>query len=161
MHAEPQQQHRWLQKLVGEWTYESECMMGPGQPAVKSSGRETVRSIGGLWVVGESTGQMPDGKPATMLITLGFDPRTERYVGTWVGSMMTHLWVYDGELDMAGKVLSLMAEGPGCDPASKTLHKFKDVIEIVDDDHRIFSGHMLGEDGQWQRFMTAKYTRTK
>ncbi len=24
MHAKPQKEHEWLQKLIGEWTYESE-----------------------------------------------------------------------------------------------------------------------------------------
>ena len=27
MHAEPQKEHQWLHKLVGEWTYESEAVM--------------------------------------------------------------------------------------------------------------------------------------
>jgi hypothetical protein len=29
MHVQPQKEHQWLQKLVGEWTYEIEAMMGP------------------------------------------------------------------------------------------------------------------------------------
>ena len=55
---------------------------------------------------------MPDGKPSTMIVTLGFDPEKKRFMGTFIGSMMTHLWIYDGELDTAGKVLTLNAEGP-------------------------------------------------
>jgi hypothetical protein len=35
---------------------------------------------------------MPGGGAATMFLTLGYDPQRERYVGTWIGSMMTHLW---------------------------------------------------------------------
>ena len=42
MQAETQKQHRWLQQLVGEWTYESDCNMGPDQPKVKFKGTETV-----------------------------------------------------------------------------------------------------------------------
>ena len=35
MTVEPHKQHRWLQKLVGEWTYETG---GPtGQPAMKAT----------------------------------------------------------------------------------------------------------------------------
>ena len=55
---------------------------------------------------------MPGGGPATTLMTLGYDPEKKRFVGTWIGSMMTHLWIYDGALDAAGKVLTLDAEGP-------------------------------------------------
>lgn len=33
--AEPQKEHEWLNKLVGNWTFEAECFMGPGQPTMK------------------------------------------------------------------------------------------------------------------------------
>src|SRR6185295_16595790 len=88
MHTpEPQQEHKWLQRLVGEWTYEHEASMGPDQPPMKGTGTESVRSIGGLWTVGE--GEMPDGSPATTIMTLGYDPQSKRFVGTFIGSMMT------------------------------------------------------------------------
>ena len=44
---------------------------------------------------------MPGGGTATTMMTLGDDPQKKRFVGTWVGSMMTYLSVYDGELDAA------------------------------------------------------------
>ena len=97
MHAEPQPQHQWLQKLVGEWTAESECSMGPDQPVQKTKMTETVRPLGALWTLAEGQGEMPGGGMAKMLMTLGYNPQTGRFVGTWVGSMMTHMWVYDGE----------------------------------------------------------------
>jgi hypothetical protein len=73
---------------------------------------------------------------------------------------MTHLWIYDGELDAAGKVLTLAAEGPSFTDQTK-MAKYKDVIEIKSDDHRILTSHALGEDGNWTHFMTADYRRTK
>jgi Protein of unknown function (DUF1579) len=30
----------------------------------------------------------------------------KRFVGTWIGSMMTYMWVYDGELDRSERVLT-------------------------------------------------------
>ncbi len=158
--AESQKEHQWLQKLVGEWTYEGDAVMEPGKPREKFEGTESVRSIGDLWVLGEGRGEMPDGSPATMIITLGYDPLKRRYVGTWIGSMMTHMWVYDGELDADEKVLTLSSDGPSMKKEGK-LGKFKDVIEIQDDDHRTLTGNMLGEDGKWQELMTARYRRTK
>ena len=89
MNAETQKEHQWLQTLVGEWTYVSECSMAPGKAPEKFSGAENVRSLGDLWILCESTGQMPGGGTATMVMTLGYDPGKKRYVGTWVGSMMT------------------------------------------------------------------------
>jgi hypothetical protein len=46
MEAKPQKEHEWLHKLVGEWSFEGECGMGPDQPPMKSTGTETVRSAG-------------------------------------------------------------------------------------------------------------------
>lgn len=158
MHAEPQQEHKWLHKLVGEWTYEHECSMGPDQPPMKATGTESVRSIGGLWTIGEGQGEMPDGGPATTIMTLGYDPHTKRFVGTFIGSMMTHLWVYNGTLDASGKVLTLDTEGPDFSGAPG-LVAYQDTIEFVDDNHRTLSSQLRGPDGQWHKFMTAHYRR--
>jgi hypothetical protein len=160
MKTEQQKEHEWLQQLVGEWTYESECSMEPGKPPEKFKGSENVRSIDGLWVLCESRGEMPGGDMATMVMTLGYDPQKQRFVGTWVGSMMTQLWVYDGSLDAAEKVLTLNSEGPSCTGDGK-LVKYKDVIEIKNEDYRVLTSHMLGEDGEWYPFMTANYRRKR
>jgi hypothetical protein len=160
MNTEPQKEHQWLHKLVGEWTYEAEASMEPGKPPEKSGGTESVRSLGGLWVLAEGQGEMPGGGPATMIMTLGYDPLRKRYVGTWIGSMMTHLWVYDGALDAAERVLTLGAEGPSMAGDGK-MAKYRDVIEIKSDDHRLLTSHLLGDDGKWSQFMTASYRRKK
>ncbi len=158
MNVTPQAEHAWLQRFVGEWTFEGECLMGPDQPPMKSSGTESMRSLGGLWVVGEGQGTTPDGSPATMIITLGFDPQKGRFVGTFVGSMMTNLWVYDGELDATGRILTLAADGPSFTDPGKTA-KYRDVVEVVSDDHRLLKSSVLGDDGEWHEFMVAHYRR--
>jgi Protein of unknown function (DUF1579) len=160
MNAEPQKEHAWLQKLVGEWTYEVEAVMAPGQPPIRSQGTESVRSLGGLWILGEGQGECPGGGLATTLLTLGYDPSAKRFVGTWVGSMMTHLWVYDGALDTSGTVLTLDAEGPSFAGDGK-MAKYQDITEIKSDDHRVLSSRVLGPDGKWTQFMTAHYRRRK
>ncbi len=158
MPAQPQKEHQWLQKLIGEWSYETEVMMEPDQSPVKSTGTETVRSLGELWVLAEGQGEMPGCGSATTLITLGYDPQKQRYVGTWIGSMMTYLWVCDGELDASETVLTLNSDGPAM-TGDEQLGKYKDIIEFKNDDHRVMTSHMLRDDGQWQHFMTAHYWR--
>ena len=93
-------------------------------------------------------------------MTLGYDPQRRRFVGTFIGSMMTHLWVYDGVLDAAEKVLTLDTEGPDMAVEGK-IAKYKDVIEFKSDDHRVLTSHVLGDDGKWHGFMTAHYRRRK
>jgi hypothetical protein len=158
MNTAPQKEHGWLQQLVGEWTSEAEATMEPGKPSETFKGTESARSLGGLWILAEGQGEMPDGGAATMLMTLGYDPNTGRYVGTWIGSMMTHLWVYDGTLDAAERVLTLEAEGPHMTDHTR-MTKYRDVIEFRSPDHRVLTSHVLGDDGHWHEFMIANYRR--
>jgi hypothetical protein len=162
MEATPQAEHQWLQQLVGEWTTEAQMTIGP-ESAEPCQGTESVRSIGGLWVLAEGRGEMPGGGAATMLMTLGYDPAKQRYVGNWVGSMMAHMWVYDGDLDPSGTVLTLNTEGPDMSPgaAPGKRAKYKDVMTIQDADNRTLTSSYQGDDGKWQQFMTARYRRTK
>jgi hypothetical protein len=133
--------------------------MGPDQPPAKMTGRETVRSFGGLWTIGEGKGDAPDDS-CDSIMTLGYDPRTKRFVGTFVAAAMTHLWLYDGTLDAAAKVLTLDSEGPSF-AGDGTMAKYQDIIEFLSDDHRTLSSQFLGPDGKWAPFMKAHYRRKR
>jgi hypothetical protein len=159
MKAQPTREHQWLQKLVGEWTYEVEgAPAKPGEPPTKFTGTESVRLLGGLWVVAEGQGEMPGGGQATTILTIGYDPDKKRYVGTWIGSMMPNLWVYEGSVD--GNALSLDTEGPDMSEKGKTA-KYRETIEFKSDDQRTFTSRMLGPDGSWKTIMTANYRRNR
>jgi hypothetical protein len=157
MNTAPQTDHNWLHELVGEWAYETAASEGSSKTY---RGTESVRSLGGLWILAEGNGEMPDGSRATTLMTLGFDPQKGRFVGSWIGSMMTHLWLYDGELDASGRVLALDCEGPSMSGDGK-MATYQDVIAVKDDDHRTLTARVLGEDGNWNTLMTVHYRRTK
>jgi hypothetical protein len=154
--VDQQEEHRWLQKLIGKWTYESEAIMGPDAPPVKSTGTETFRGMGEFWFVGEGDITMPDGNSFQTMLTVGYDTEAKRYTGSWIGSMMTKLWVYDGFRE--GNSLHLESKGPSMTGDGTTV-TYRDSIEIVDDDHRIFTSQVQGADGTWTRFMTAHYRR--
>lgn len=159
MTAEPQRQHQWLERLVGDWVCEGEAVMQSGEAPVAFKATESVRSLGGLWTVAEGRGDMPGGGSMTSITTLGYDPGKGRYVGTFVASMMTHLWLYEGALDVSGTVLTLDTEGPNFATEGKTTAKFQDVVEFKSDDHRTLTSRMLGDDGQWRQVMSAQYRR--
>lgn len=156
MMTPPVKEHEWLHQLVGDWTYEGECSMGPDQPRASFTGTETVRLIGDRWTVAEGQGEMPDGSgTATMIQTLGYDPAKGRYVGSWIGSMMSHLWSYEGHVD--GTTLTLESEGPNC--MGEGMARFRDVIDVSAPDRRTLTAYIQGEDGQWQEMMQARYRR--
>jgi hypothetical protein len=153
----PTKEHEWLKQLEGEWVTDFECVMAPGQPPVKCNGTETVRSLGGFFTVGEMKADMM-GTPMTGIMTLGYDPKAKKYVGSWVCSMEGHFWQYEGTLDASGKVLTLNTEGPDMSAPGK-MCKMKDVIEIKDKNHRVLTSHMQGPDGKWTQFMTISARR--
>jgi len=158
MNPEPQQEHLWLQKLLGKWTYESEALMGPDQPPVKATGIEIVTSLGDLWVQCADQGEMPGCGAVTTMMTLGYDTQKQRFVGTWIGSMMTYLWLYDGKLDPEERVITLNSEGPDMSGEGK-MAQYRDVIEFVSDDLRVMTSQILEDDGSWNQFMTTHYRR--
>jgi hypothetical protein len=124
MTTEPCMEHRWLQRLVGDWTFEGEAIMDPQKPGEKFSGTESVRAIGDLWVMAEGKGEMPGDGAASMVMTLGYDPDKGRFVGTFIASMMTYLWRYDGALDTATNTLILDSQGPNM-AVPGTMAKFQ------------------------------------
>lgn len=155
MTADITTQHHWLQRLVGDWEVSADAISGP--PA-DSSWTESVRSLGGLWIVSEGRGLMPDGEKAETLMTLGYDPSRDRYVGTWVGSMMNHMWIYDGVLEPTGNVLTLNCEGPDFENEGKML-PYQDIITFIDDRHRTLTALVRKGLGGWEKLMEMHYWR--
>lgn len=155
----PQKEHEWLQQLVGEWESEAEASFGPDQPPIKCKGTEKIRSLGGFWILSDSQGEVM-GTTMRSQMTLGYDTKKKKYVGTWVDSMTDYMWHYEGTLDESGKILTLEAEGYSyLNPTE--LAKFKDVIELKDKDHKVLRSSMQMPDGKWVNFMTGNYTRKK
>ena len=159
----PEPEHKWLMQLVGEWDFQSKCVMPDGQPAT-SSGREVVRSVGDIWVIGELVGTMPGGGGGegemTGIMTVGFDTRTRRFVGSWVGSPMTGMFVYDGTRDASGKVLTLNCTGPAFTDPTATAN-YRDIVTIDSPNERRLTSQFQDDDGNWHTMMEATFRRLK
>jgi hypothetical protein len=157
--ARPRKEHQWLQRLVGEWEYEMDAEE-PGKPPVKLRGSGTTRPVGELWIVSDGEGEMSVGDRAQTRTTLGYDPQKGRFVGTWLGSMMSYLWVYDGYLDADERVLTLESDGPSFTTPGET-GKYRDIITIVNDDYHTMTGNFLGDDGEWHQMMEMHFRRKR
>jgi hypothetical protein len=81
-------------------------------------------------------------------------------VGTFVASVMTSLWIYEGCVDESGTQLILDTMGPSFTGGSE-LVPYQDRIQMVNEDHRIMTSHMPDGQGGWVCFMTAHYHRMK
>lgn len=157
MFAEPQAEHRWLAQLLGNWTFEHECTM-PDGTTNRSPGTMKCRSLGGIWLVCESNGTSPDGDWSSIM-TLGFDPTQNQYVGTFIGSMMANIWPYHGVLDSTGQKLPLESSGPKF--VGEGTCKYRDTIEIVDPETWLFTSELQDDDGNWVPFLSGKHVRVR
>jgi len=156
---------KWLQQFTGTWTMSGQCVMGPDQPPILSTGRESVRAFGENWILFEGSGEMAGAGAMESVMTVGYDAARGKFVGTWVGSCMTTVFVYEGELegveqqgDRIGGTVALNTKGPSfTDPAK--IVDYQDVLVLHTDGRRFLHSQVLGDDGKWTRFMTAEYKR--
>lgn len=156
----PRAEHKWLQNIAGNWTYEFECSMGPDLPPEKSSGPMSASMLGDVWVVMESESKAPQsGETVHSVWTLGFDPQKERVVGSFVCSVMTYFWTYNGKIDFDSNTMTLDAPGPGFGDPSRIVD-YQDIIQFIDQDYFVLRSQMKLESGEWVPFMRGDYRRT-
>jgi hypothetical protein len=156
MFAQPREEHGWLEQLVGNWTFEHQCQMPDGS-STSTSGKMNCRFLGKLWLICESSGQSASDDQWSSIMSLGFDSNKQRFVGTFLGSMMDFLWIYEGSLDAARKRLSLESDGPAFDGSGTC--KYCDSIEIISPDEWLFESAMKTPEGTWVKFMTGRHIR--
>jgi hypothetical protein len=73
--------------------------------------------------------------------------------------MMTHLWIYEGSLDRAGRVLTLDTEGPNF--ATDGMTRYQDIVTLESGDRRTLASRMLSEDREGREIMRAEYRRVR
>lgn len=147
----------FLEALAGEWSVVSDAKLGPGQDPVRTESHEVARMIGGTWLVAESTGTAR-GAPFTSILTLGWDPVEERFVGTWISGRQTHMWTYRGSLDPSSARLTLETGGPIMGDPGR-IARYREVIEIEGPNRKVMRSMILGPDGEWFEFQRADYRR--
>jgi len=147
MHKPPAvtKEHKFLKQLVGNWESDMECSMGPDK-TVKMKGSETSRMLGDYWYEAEMKGDMPaemGGGAFTGHMTIGYDSKKGKVVGTWVDNMTDYLWVYEGTLDEATKTITLETTGPNmADPSSKEYVRYRETQTLNADGTKTFSSAM-------------------
>jgi hypothetical protein len=154
----PTREHDWLKQFAGDWATEAECFMEPGKPPTKARGAESARMLGGFWLLADGKSDSAE-MPFAYRLTLGFDPEKRKYIGTWVDSMTSYLWRYEGSVDPSGRILTLETTGY-CPTQPGKLVQFREVTEFKDSAHRRFTSTMQNADGTWTTLLTVNYRRT-
>ncbi len=138
----------------------TEAVLAPGQPPIRSEGRQTVRLLGTRWIVAEGEGTTPLGTPVSSVLLLGFDEVEGRVVGSWIDSMQGTMWRYRGELRASPPRLRLETEGPLMGNP-ETLARYREEIEFLGQDRRVTRSFILGPDGEWFEYGRAEHRRVE
>ncbi|MER3495892.1 MAG: hypothetical protein C4320_03255, partial [Armatimonadota bacterium] len=123
-----------------------------------AGGSATVRKLGEYSIISEVHGAMPDdGEDFAFIMTVGFNARTQRFVRSWVGSMMADQAIYDGEMGGDG-VLRLESQSEDFHDETK-LARYRDDIESMGEDQWSFNSYFLDQDGQDVPIIRANFHR--
>ncbi len=157
--SQPTADHALLEQFAGEWTTKATAVMAPGEEPMTCEGTESAKMLGGFWLISQGEASM-QGVPVSSLMTIGYDPKTKKYIATFVCSMDSTLWQYTGSVEDDGKKLVLETAGPSPLDPNKQV-RFREILEFVAPDHKIFTSYIEGEDGQWTEFATIDYRRAE
>ncbi len=108
---QPTPEHHRILSTVGAWKVACKFYMQPGQPPLETEATDTVEALGPFWTLSRFEGSMM-GQPFSGVTTLGYEPAQQRFVSTWVDTMMPHLWYFTGGFIEDGKVLELKGQAP-------------------------------------------------
>src|SRR5262245_33294904 len=81
----PTAEHAKLAQFAGKWKSRAEAVMPEGQEPIVAEGTETSEMLGGFWLLNHGEADMMGDKMISLL-TLGYDTKAKRYVGTFVCS---------------------------------------------------------------------------
>ncbi len=140
----PTREHEMLSGNVGTWNVKCQYFMDPSQPPMEQTAVETVEPVGAFWTVSKFECDMM-GAPFVGRATCGYDTRRGKWVGTWIDSMSTNLFVMEGDMNEEGTTLEMTCQGPNMQTGDMTT--FRSVEKRNDDGTREFDFHMALPDG--------------
>jgi len=153
----PGKEHELLKQFVGKWDVTGKFFMDPDQPPLEIKGTDTAKmDMNDFWLLGHFKGDFL-GKPFEGRSVMGYSPTKKKYVGSWVDSMMPHLFVNEGDADEAGKVFTMI--GDGFDPATGKPAKEKWVMQFKDADNHTMTFYTTGADGKERKTGELSYKR--
>ena len=152
---EPTAEHTMLLENVGTWNVDCTYFMGPGEP-MRVQAKETVEALGGFWTVSLFESEFM-GMPFAGRATSGYDPKAGKWVGTWIDTMMPHMFVMEGDLDPETRVLTMHCQGPA--PMTGEMIPYRSTAECLEDGTRRFEMFMTLPDAGEVKMFSYVYTR--
>ncbi len=154
--ATPGSPHKLLASMVGSWNTKTKSWMEPKKPPMESTGTcEQKMLLDGRFLQQECTGDMM-GEPFTGIGVTGYDNHTKKYVTTWMDSMGTGIYFFEGTASADGKTITQKSRYD--DPVEGPM-KWRAVTKIVDNNTEVFEMYGTGKNGKETKMMEITYTR--
>ena len=154
--ATPGAPHKLLSSMVGSWNTKTKSWMEPNKPPMESTGScEQQMLLDGRFLQQICTGKMM-GSPFTGIGITGYDNHTKKYVSTWMDSMGTGIYFFEGTASADGKTIT--QESHYDDPMQGPM-TWRGVTKIVNDDTEVFEMYATDKSGKEAKMMEITYTR--
>lgn len=157
--VKPGKQHEALKYFEGTWDAKVRFEGDKGKEPMESKGTETSKfGAGDFWLMSKFEGEMM-GKPFKGHGMMGYDLQKQKYIGVWVDSMQSNLFLSEGTADADYKSWTMVGTGY-CDMEGKSI-TMKQVYQIKDKDSFTLHFFKPSPDGPDKEVGTITYTRRK
>jgi len=156
--ATPAAPHKMLANLEGSWITKTRAWMEPDKPPTEGTGTcEQKMLFDGRYLQQEYTGEMM-GNPFTGINLVAYDNHTKKYVSTWIDSMSTGIYFFEGSGSKDGKTITQECsyDDPVRGPAI-----WRSVTRIIDDDSVEYEMFLIPKGGKEEKMMEMTVSRRK
>ncbi len=152
----PNEHHHKMKSLAGNWDLTVKMFM-PGAPPTESKATSKAELImGGRYLLDRVEGSFM-GMPFEGMSLMGFDNHKKVYTSHWIDNMGTYALTSTGTCDDSGKVYTFT--GVSYDPMSGRDAKFRQVMNVINDNKYTHEMFMINPDGQETKAMEILATR--
>jgi len=156
--AAPGAPHKRLASLAGSWTTKTRAWMEPDKPPMEGTGTcEQTMLLDGRYLQQEYTGEMM-GSMFTGINVIGYDNYTKKYVSTWIDSMSTGIYCFEGTASANGKTITQKTSYN--DPVRGPM-VWRSVVRIVDSNTLKYEMYLTPKRGKEEKMMEMTVSRKK
>ena len=150
--------HKVLANLVGSWTTKTKAWMEPDKPPMEDTGTcEQKMLLDGRYLQQEYKGEMM-GSPFVGVNLIGYDNHTKKYVSTWIDSMSTGIYYFEGTASVDGKTIT---QKSSYDDPVRGPTVWRSVTRIVDDNTLEYVMYLASKGGKEEKMMEMTVTRKR
>lgn len=152
----PGREHELLERMAGSWSTVTKSWSAPGEAPVESIGVcENKMVLGGRFLKQECSGDMM-GSEFTGIGFTGYDNVEKKYVSTWLDSLGTAIYVFEGTADPGGRCFTQRCSH--VDPVRGPM-QWRSVCTVKNDDTMRFVMYGTPVGGKEEKMMEMNYTR--